>query len=496
MSRSGIGITRRRLLEFGLGSGAVAAMPEAALARLLRLSQEQEQHAHPSGTTLERTIVTGRQDGGRVRPDSGDLSRWEGVDDQNRNYYDVHYWHPGGTPHGVSAGADLPRSEFGFPVIPSLLDACRQQFKATGLGLPWLTAYGNHDGLLQAYAAPSPLGDQLAVGSRKILGMPPNFTVPQLLAALGGDPTLFNQLINGLTRRVTPDKNRRLLSRSETIEEYFKTTSKPVGHGFTHANRAHGTAYYTFLSGGVRCIVLDTVNPNGASNGSLDQTQLNWLTSLLDANSKVRLRSDGVREHAAGKDHLIVIFSHHTIATMNNATTGTKAPGPRILGDQLQQLLLQYPNVVGWVNGHTHVNNIIPHRRPSSWQAPGGFWEINTAAHIDFPEQARIVELVDNRDGTLSIFGTIIDSLAPLRWTGTGNPVQLAAPSRELAANDWLERVPHLDAEGHDGRRGAVSDRNVELLVHAPFKLTATAAGKQPAAITRRASIRRTLVRS
>jgi hypothetical protein len=242
--------------------------------------------------------------------------------------------------------------------------------------------------------------------------------------------------------------------------------------------------------------VLDTVNPNGASNGSLDQTQLNWLTSLLDANSKVRLRSDGVREHAAGKDHLIVIFSHHTIATMNNATTGTKAPGLRILGDQVQQLFLQYPNVVGWVNGHTHVNNIIPHRRPSSWQAPGAFWEINTAAHIDFPEQARIVELVDNRDGTLSIFGTIIDSLAPLRWTGTGNPVQLAALSRELAANDWLQRVSHLDAQGHDGRRGAVSDRNVELLVHAPFKLPASAAGKQPATITRGASIRRTLVRT
>ncbi|MGA2036604.1 MAG: TIGR03767 family metallophosphoesterase, partial [Acidimicrobiales bacterium] len=115
-----------------------------------------------------------------------------------------------------------------------------------------------------------------------------------------------------------------------------------------------------------------------------------------------------------------------------------------------------------------HVNDIIPHRRPSGWQAPGGFWEINTASVIDFPQQARIVELVDNRDGTLSIFGTMIDSLAPLRWTGTGDPMQLAALSRELAANDWQARVPHHDAEGHDGRRGAVSDRNVELLVHLP----------------------------
>ena len=235
--------------------------------------------------------------------------------------------------------------------------------------MPWLAAYGNHDGLLQGPIALSPLLDTLAVGSRKILGLAPNFTVLQLFAALGGDRTLFHQLINGPSRPVTPDKNRRLLSRSETVGEYFKTTGKPVGHGFTHANRAHGTAYYTFLSGGVRCIVLDSVNPNGGPNGSLDQPQLNWLTSLLDANSKTRLRSDGVREPAGGKDHLIVMFSHHTLETMDNMTPGANAPGARILGPQLQQLLLQHPNVVAWVNGHTHVNNIIAHRRPSGWQA-------------------------------------------------------------------------------------------------------------------------------
>jgi metallophosphoesterase (TIGR03767 family) len=408
-------------------------------------------------------------DGNKVRPDSGDLSRWEGVDDQDPTYYDIHYWHPGGTPEGVSAGPDLPRSKYGFPVIRELLDACRREFSPTGLTLPWMAAYGNHDSLLQGNLSPSPLVDGYVVGARKILGLPAGFTLANLLAALGGNPSLFNQFVDGPSRPVTADRSRRPLSRAEVVAEYFTTSGRPRGHGFTRANRAHGTAYYTFVSGGVRCIVLDTVNPNGDADGSLDATQLNWLTSQLDANSETRLGPDGTRERARGRNRLIMIFSHHTIATMENGLTGANAPGQRILGEQVRELLLRYPNVVAWVNGHTHVNNVIAHRRPSAWKIHGGFWEINTASHIDFPQQARTVELVDNRDGTLSIFGTIIDADAPLRWTGTSTPTQLASLSRELAANDWQARVPHLDHEGHDGRRGARSDRNVELLVHAPF---------------------------
>jgi metallophosphoesterase (TIGR03767 family) len=433
----------------------------------------------------------GLLDGGRVRPDSGDLSRWEGVDDQNPRYYDVNYWHPGGTPHGARAGVDMARGRYGFPVIHNLLDACRRPFHATGIGLRWFTAYGNHDGLLQGNVAPSKASNRIAVGSRKILALPRGFGVGDLIEGLSGNPSKLNQLVNGPGRHVTADKKRRLLTRAETVAEYFRTSGQPIGHGFTAANRKHGTAHYTFMSGQVRCIVLDTVNPNGLSNGSIDEAQLRWLVGLLNANSRTRLSATGTREPAHGRDHLILLFSHHTIGTMDNATAGTKAPGRRVLGDEVRQLLLRYPNVVGWINGHTHVNHIIPHQRPAGWSVPGGFWEVNTAAHIDFPQQARIVELVDNHDGTLSIFGTIIDSLAPLRWNGTRNVTELAALGRELAANDWQERVNRPDAQGHDGRRGAASDRNVELLVHAPFALPRHAASD--GLVTRRAGLRAAL---
>ncbi len=106
---------------------------------------------------------------------------------------------------------------------------------------------------------------------------------------------------------------------------------------------------------------------------------------------------------------------------------------------------------------------------------------MNTASHIDFPQQARIVEIADNHDGTLSIFGTIVDSAAPLTVPAAlDTPQALAALSRELAVNDWQERVAAPGAAGQpDGRRGKTEDRNVELLVRAPFKLPSPSKPKQ-----------------
>jgi len=144
-------------------------------------------------------------------------------------------------------------------------------------------------------------------------------------------------------------------------------------------------------------------------------------------------------------------------------------PG-RVLGPALLDLLLRFPNVVLWVNGHTHRNTVTPYMRSRHAKAPGGFWEVNTAAHVDWPQQARTVELVDNRNGTLSIFGTIVDHVAPTSYgKHPKSALELASLSRELGANDWQERTRPED--GQDGRRGRLEDRNVELLVPAPFRM-------------------------
>jgi metallophosphoesterase (TIGR03767 family) len=397
-------------------------------------------------------------DGGTVRPDSGDTGRYEGVmDDIAPNPY---FWHP-------ESGFGQPTAAFGFPAVPGLLDAARAPFRAIGLGLPWYAAYGNHDGLVQGNVPRNDLFQQIATGPLKLTSLPPSILASPVAAQvqfiaglLRLDPAAVAlQLAEGGRRFVTPDARRRIVDRGTTVAEHFTTTGTPVGHGFTAANLAASTAYYTFDRGRVRGIVLDTVTSSGGPNGSLDPAQFAWLEAQLQAASRQWLAPSGEVVRRPGVvDRYVMIFSHHTIGTMDNVSDGSG----RLGGPQVRELLLRYPNVIGWVNGHTHRNQVLPHARPPGATVRGGFWEINTAAHIDWPQQSRVVEVADNLDGTLSIFCTIIDHGGPIsrgtRLTGTA---ALASLSREVAANDWSNRT--------DARRGDVSDRNVELLLPDPI---------------------------
>ncbi|ABL82737.1 metallophosphoesterase [Nocardioides sp. JS614] len=364
-------------------------------------------------------------DGGPIQPDSGDHTKTESVADSlDPALYDVMFWHPEGTPEGKTD--DDARAKYGFPMIPGLLDKARAPFEATGLDLPWYSVMGNHDKLVQGNNHPTASDLARATGDRKTVGVK--------------------------SRIVTPDPDRRQLSTAEIVEEHFTTTALPgpVGHGYTEQNRSDGTAYYTFDRGRIRFVVMDTVNANGGDEGSLSQTQFAWIKDLI----------------AASRRKLLVFSSHHPSWSMVNELTGDVDPGPRVLGTALVRELLEHDNVIAWVNGHTHSNKIKAHRRVEGVgkdkHVVGGFWEINTASHIDWPQQGRIVEIADNQDGTLSIFTTLLDHAAPVAWDAArlGEPLQLAALSRELAANDWQER--------DNQRHGKPSSRNTELLVRAP----------------------------
>jgi metallophosphoesterase (TIGR03767 family) len=406
-------------------------------------------------------------DGRVVTPDSGDLTKWEGVADQDPTTYDTHYWHPDGTPTGKAD--DIARATYGFPVVRGLLDAARKPFRASGIGTPWYAVFGNHDPLLQGNAPAFeevagndvPTGfNAVATGPVKVVSLPAGLSPADAQRGLiEQDPAVVTALLAAPARTVSADANRRPLSKREFMAEMFKTAGTPVGHGFAQDNVASGQGYYAFDHGTyLRCIVLDTMNPGGYADGSLDSTQYDWLSSELAAN--------------ATTSRLAVIFSHHTSGTMDNPVPWTADTAPRKTGADLVALLLRFPHVVLWVNGHTHRNDVIPHTGTG-----GGFWEVNTAAHIDFPSQSRIVEIADNRDGTLSVFATLVDADAPLSvasatsYAAPGSPASLAGLGRELGANDPQNRPADING----GRRGPREARNVELLVKAPFDVRAGA---------------------
>ncbi len=375
-------------------------------------------------------------DGGEVVPDSGDLDRYEGV--AGPKVEDERYWHPEGGPQ------DIPRTRFGFPEVPGVLTAARLPFRAAGIGLPWYAVFGNHDNLLQGTMTPEGWLSGFTVGGVKYVTPPDGIDAASLLQRFeSADGAAFTELAGSAQLAVTPDPGRATVTRAEHVREHFRPGGSPLGHGYSKQNVADGTAYYSFDHGPVRCLVLDTVNPHGGWQGSLDARQLRWLQAQL----------------AGAITRPVVLFSHHPLETLVN---DTRPPGAdrRVLAAELRDVLLAHTNVVAWVNGHTHTHAIT-----AVTDGETGFWQITTASHIDWPQQARLIELLAVPGG-LAIACTVMDTAAPAAYQGTADPADLAALSRELAANDW--QVRELITPEGGGGAGTASDRNVILGVEWP----------------------------
>ena len=366
-------------------------------------------------------------DGGTVRPDSG-APGYEGV--QAPGWPADISWKPDGPDDG-----DVFQRDLGFPRAPGLLERAMLPLEATGLKRRWLGCYGNHEEVCQGVGVVTPGLARAMAGSRKPIALPEGLDRETALETFVNRPEYF---MTGSSLEVTPDASRRPITRLEFVEAHHKSGR----HGFTDRNRSDGTAYYVHDTRSVRFITLDTVCGAGGADGSIDPPQLHWLERRLEeAHSSFRSR-DGTTVRTQHDDRLVVVMSHHGYDMLANP----RAPKSN---DELLELLLRFRNVVLWLNGHIHANQITPRRGPVDGH---GFWEVTTSSLVDWPCQARLVELFEAGDGLLGIGCTMVDH------EGT----ELAALHRELAGN-----VPF---NGFDSwRPGTREDRNAILLLRKPF---------------------------
>jgi hypothetical protein len=189
----------------------------------------------------------------------------------------------------------------------------------------------------------------------------------------------------------------------------------------------------------------------------------------------------------------VITYAHHTLRTTrfpstdpteqpqhtgNRVATSIREQQPNLIAESsLEDLFCNYPNFLTHVVGHEHESDIRRHDCEESAPAPGfannqpEFFEISTAAHLDWPQQARMIELVDNGDGTMSLVLTMLDHAGP---PNAGGPkpsldpkghapeqvLHLASIGRELAYNDY---------QNSRGAMGGPEDRNVIIVLNKPW---------------------------
>ena len=379
-------------------------------------------------------------------------------------------------PDTGGAGYEGVQSESPDPLYPELLALTQLPFVPEGIRYPWYTALGNRDVLAQGNFPPNDDAAQIAVGGEKIIDLSPARKEevcedPSILL----DPELTREILadEGIeVRAVTPDPNRRLISRKEWMQELFNSSERPgpVGHGFTQRNLNEDVAYYVFEHGPLAFIVVDTVNPAGFAAGSIDVAQFEWVEGQLKARSSRHYDAEGKLIEGGGEGRLIVIVSHHPLDRLNNPLPDPSGEA-RVQGPELEELLHRFPNVLAHIAGDSQVNKITA--RPDPDRRGGAYWEVSATSPVTYPMQSRLLEVTDNRDGTISLFSTVYDLAAPIDPRDADDPTagdgvneeQLAAVARSLGAQD-----PQRDPEAAGL---AVSDRNAELLLTAPFDLSA-----------------------
>lgn len=326
------------------------------------------------------------------------------------------------------------------------------------LQMPWYVVFGNHDGYLRGTIA-------LTLGVNEI-------------SRITGRHYMFDA--------------------HEFINEFYfaQPSPGPLGHGFNFADldrrmdddHRNDGYYATDAAGGrIRIIVLNTIvdgldpripldvlrNPFALSDGSLDRAQFDWLRAELAA--------------SASRDQLAMVFSHHPDLTFAEyGALGALVP-IEVTAAELNAELASWPHLIAWVAGHTHQHRIRAFKvsdgvgsngeieAPVECKGPGtcdGFWQIETASLIDHPQEQRLIEILDNGDGTGTIRGSVLQHTFEKSKALAEADDRCALYLTDPAAVAAVITEANLDALCRQGgvRPGTAADRNVELMFRMPAR--------------------------
>jgi metallophosphoesterase (TIGR03768 family) len=356
-------------------------------------------------------------------------------------------------------------------------------YQAAGLdrSIPFYQAMGNHDhfqiGSFPVYADPS-LGlaeayvaDSVWATPDVLVPWPPNFPrvasmdnlrnpVPPVSSARYYQGVIDGSSPNGAIAgagpvgffdappRVAADPGRRSLLKKEWIEEFFHTTSSPVGHGFAlvDPDQPEGFACYSFLPNPavpLKVIVLDDTQSetDGSKDihghGFLDARRWAWLQAELDAGQAA--------------NQLMIIAAHIPIGVASMASGmewWDSAADPDAVEQNAVSLaglvrkLQDTPNFLVWLSGHRHFNvvkafpPVDPLERASApWK---GFWQVETSSLRDYPQQFRTFEIYLNGDYTVSIVTINVDP-AVRSGTPAATSRTHSVAAQQIVQNDLVQ---------------------------------------------------------
>lgn len=278
-------------------------------------------------------------------------------------------------------------------------------FFSRGIDSPWYAALGNHDvlhvggfGLIDSRLREAAQGDRLFTGS----------ALSSIWGGYVAGDTLDHQVILDDSIITPADAARLPLNETELLQTLHDAGGDPAGHGFSQSDIAANKGYYSVnpvADKPIRMIVLDSTDATEktlgiAQQGSMDTIQFSWLHGELVT--------------AASNQELVIVVSHHRLEDFHDQS--------EVPAEMIRDLLLSSENVILHLTGHGHTDS----KTLQTANGEDGFWELMTASTIDFPLQSRVVELVDEQNGYLSIYVT--------NFGHNSDETTLAYKARQLAA--------------------------------------------------------------